>query len=59
MRHRAQIEEHLFGTVQTLFSLEETVTLYDLTNPCFEGQAAANPKALHGRPKESARIAPC
>jgi len=52
MRHRAAIEEHLFGTIQTLFGLEETVTLYDLTNTYFEGEAAANPKARHGRSKE-------
>ncbi len=52
MHHRAAIEEHLFSGVQTLFSLEETVTLYDLTNTYFEGEAAANPKARHGRSKE-------
>ena len=52
MRHRAAIEAHLFGAIQTLFSLEETVTLYDLTNTYFEGAAAANPKARHGRSKE-------
>ena len=45
MRHRSAIEEHLFGTIQTLFGLEETVTLYDLTNTYFEGAAEANPKA--------------
>ena len=50
--HRAAIEDHVFGAVQTLFSLEETVTLYDLTNTYFEGEAAANPKARHGRSKE-------
>ena len=52
MRHRAAIEEHLFSSIQTLFSLEETVTLYDLTNTYFEGEAAANPKARNGRSKE-------
>lgn len=52
MRHRAAIEEHVFSTVQSLFALEETVTLYDLTNTYFEGDAAANPKAAHGRSKE-------
>jgi transposase len=52
MHHRAAIEDHLFSGVQTLFSLEETVTLYDLTNTYFEGAAAANPKARHGRSKE-------
>jgi transposase len=52
MRHRAAIEDHLFSAIQTLFSLEETVTLYDLTNTYFEGAAGANPKARHGRSKE-------
>ena len=52
MRHRAAIEEHLFSRIQTLFSLEETVTLYDLTNTYFEGEAAANPKARRARSKE-------
>jgi len=52
MHHRAAIEEHLFSSIQTLFNLEETVTLYDLTNTYFEGEAAANPKARFGRSKE-------
>jgi hypothetical protein len=30
MRHRAAIEAHLFSSIQTLFTLEEAVTLYDL-----------------------------
>ena len=52
MRHRSAIEDHLFGTIQTLFGMAETVTLYDLTNTYFEGDVAANPKAAHGRSKE-------
>ena len=52
MRHRSALEEHLFGTIQMLFGLEETVTLYDLTNTYFEGAAKANPRARHGRSKE-------
>ncbi len=52
MRHRAAIEAHLFSSIETLFSLEETVTLYDLTNTYVEGDAAANPKARFGRSKE-------
>ena len=58
MRHRAAVEEHLFSSVQALFSLEETVTLYDLTNTYFEGEAAANPKARYGRSKEKRRDCP-
>jgi len=52
MRHRSALEEHLFGTIQTLFGLEQTVTLYDLIKPYFEGAAEANPKARHSRSKE-------
>lgn len=52
MRHRSALEEHVFSSVQTLFALDETVTLYDLTNTYVEGAAAANPKARHGRSKE-------
>lgn len=52
MKHRAYIEAHVFGTVQQLFSLEQTVTLFDLTNTYFEGEAAGNSKAQYGRSKE-------
>ena len=52
MRHRDAIEAHLFGAIRTLFTLEETVALYDLTNTYFEGAAAGNPKARRGRSKE-------
>ncbi len=52
MKHRTAIEEHLFSSIQTRFSLEEMVTLYDLTNTYFEGESAANAKAHHGRSKE-------
>ena len=52
MRHRSAIEEHLFGAAQTLFGFGQTVTLYDLTNTYFEGEAAGNAKAKRGRSKE-------
>ncbi len=53
MRHRVAIEAHGFGSVQTLFSLQqETITLYDLTNTYFEGDPAGNSKAQRGRSKE-------
>jgi len=52
MRHREAIEEHVFSAVQTLFQLEQTVTLFDLTNTYFEGEMADNAKAKHGRSKE-------
>ena len=52
MKHHTAIEEHIFCSIQTLFSLDETVTLYDLTNTYFEGDAESNPKAEQGRSKE-------
>ena len=55
MRHRSVIEEHVFGAVQTLFGLGETVTLYDLTNTYFEGELAGNAKARRGRSEEKRR----
>jgi hypothetical protein len=52
MKHREVIETRLFSTARTLFDLPETVTLYDLTNTYFEGEAKGNPKARRGRSKE-------
>jgi len=52
MKHRPAIEDALFQQVSDLFGLETTVTLYDLTNTYFEGEAAVNPKAQRGPSKE-------
>ena len=52
MKHRSSIEEALFSRVSDLFGLETTVTLYDLTNTYFEGEATVNPKAQRGPSKE-------
>jgi len=52
MKHRDAIEDHLFGSINSLFNLEETVTLYDLTNTYFEGECEGNPDAKFGRSKE-------
>jgi transposase len=52
MQHRDEIEDHVFGSIKSLFSLEETVTLYDLTNTYFEGECDDNPDAKFGRSKE-------
>ncbi len=52
MKHREEIETRLFARIETVFDLEASVTLYDLTNTYFEGAAAANPKAARGRSKE-------
>ena len=52
VKHRTAIEDHLFARLRTLFALEETVTLYDLTHTYFEGQCAGNKKAALGHSKE-------
>ena len=50
--HKDKIEAHLRAKENDLFSLNETIILYDMTNTYFEGQAASNPKAKFGRSKE-------
>jgi len=52
MKHRLAIEDALFSRVSDRFGLATTVTLYDLTNTYFEGEAAGNPKAHEGHSKE-------
>ena len=52
VKHREAIEEHLFQHAMGLFDLQPTVTLYDLTNTYFEGEAGAQPKARRGHSKE-------
>lgn len=52
LKHKSAIEAALFSRVQTLFALEPTVTLYDLTNTYFEGAVRGNPKAARGHSKE-------
>lgn len=52
MRHRETIESHLFDRAMALFGLTPTVTLYDLTNRYFEGDALAQTKAQRGHSKE-------
>ena len=51
-KHREAIEKHLYHKELGLFNFDETITLYDLTNTFFEGDAKSNPKAKRGRSKE-------
>jgi transposase len=46
------IEQHLYERECNLFGLQETITLYDLTNTYFEGQSKRNALAAHGHSKE-------
>jgi transposase len=52
MRHREALERAVFARVSELFGLDWTVTLYDLTNTYFEGEAPSNRKARRGHSKE-------
>jgi transposase len=46
--HRAAIEAALVARECSLFNLDITIYLYDLTSTYFEGQCARNPKAKRG-----------
>jgi len=52
MRHKDSLEDHLCVTEADLFSLEEKIILYDLTNTFFEGSGKYNLKAKYGKSKE-------
>jgi len=50
--HKKHIEAELFNHIRDMFSLDCVVTLYDLTNTYFEGEAAGNELARRGHSKE-------
>lgn len=58
LSHQDMIEQHLAQRERDLFSLEEKIILYDLTNTYFEGQAKGNSKAQHGRSKDKRNDCP-
>lgn len=45
---RSLIEEKLAARERTLFNLDESIYLYDLTSTFFEGQCLSNPQAKRG-----------
>jgi transposase len=45
---RARIEQGLSERERTLFNLDDSIYLYDLTSTYFEGQCACNPQAKRG-----------
>lgn len=51
-KHKDEIETHLCKQERSIFNLQESLCLYDLTNTFLEGQAASIPKAHFGRSKE-------
>jgi len=52
LKHKDALEAHLFDRERTLFNLDCTITLYDLTNTFFEGTAKGISLAAYGRSKE-------
>lgn len=54
-KNRNFIEENLYQRAKDLFSLEDTVFLYDLTNTYFEGICAKNPKAEYSKNQKEKR----
>ena len=47
LKNQDYIEESLYQNEKHLFSLEDSIFLYDLTNSYFEGVCAKNPKAQY------------
>ncbi len=58
LEHKPAIEAHLHHSEQHLFSFQEQIILYDLTNTYFEGSAERNPKAKWGRSKDKRKDRP-
>lgn len=52
LKQQSALELFLGEQEQSLFDLNRSVVLYDLTNTYFEGQSRQNPKAQFGRSKE-------
>jgi len=52
LKHQSALEAFLADQEQSLFDLNRSIVLYDLTNTYFEGQCTQNPKAQFGRSKE-------
>jgi hypothetical protein len=50
--HRSAIEAELVERERSLFNLDSSIYLYDLTSLYFEGLAAANPKAKRGHNRD-------
>jgi transposase len=50
--HRGAIETALVERERSLFNLDPTIYLYDLTSTYFEGLAEANPKAKRGHTRD-------
>lgn len=56
--HKEVIEKHLEQKECSLFELQRTIYLYDLSNTYFEGDCRNNPKGKRGNSKEKRTDAP-
>jgi transposase len=52
LKHKKELEVHLYERQCSIFQFEETITLYDLTNTYFEGSGKYNALAAYGHSKE-------
>ncbi len=52
LKHKEELEKHLYEHHRQSFQLSETITLYDLTNTYFEGSCKYNEWGALGRSKE-------
>jgi len=52
LKHKKELEVHLYERQRFIFQFEETITLYDLTNTYFEGSGKYNNLAARGHSKE-------
>ena len=52
LKGRDELEDYLSCKEKTLFNLQETIVLYDLTNTFFEGTGKLNKKAKFGKSKD-------
>lgn len=55
LKHQQDIEGNLYHREKDLFSLEDSIFLYDLTNTYFEGVCAGNPKAQYNKNQKEKR----
>jgi hypothetical protein len=52
LKYKEEIESHLRSIENSIFSLDEKIILYDLTNTFFEDTGKYNPKARYGRSEQ-------
>lgn len=52
LKNKEAIEKYLYSEEKQLFGFQEVITLYDLTNTYFEGQAKGNKLGKYGHSKE-------